>query len=348
MSEFENLLDELEAVFASNLGYFRSPEPRLAVGMYEQQAVPILECVVREARRLLDKQYRLSGDSKSVELVHYTSIDSLVSILGGVESLNGITRASRENPDCQRASARHDASSIRLYDTEHFNDPDEGQYLIRSLRLHETYQWLEPLAACHAYVASFIRASGDKRTGDDLVFWRTYGDNGAGCSITVPMPSQNVRCVLYGEEGTRHQGVVMYALLDRLDHIISEYELPGEIQVKLSATVWELLQPFLYMHKSRDYEYERECRFIVPFDNEFRDEVLFECEERFGGPPRIRHYIEKEELDARNILVSGSRVTLGPRVDQHRSAELLLETLLRRSRLQTQLRFSEISYREPQ
>lgn len=352
MDELQRLLDELGSVFDLYEGYFRTKE-RLTPVVFQDRVAPILRCVVRMTRRLLDQHYVLSAEetdtssvSASVELVHYTDLASLVSILGGTSTLNSYaavrgTRTNDKHPDAPR-----ETSTIRLYDTEHFNDPDEGEYTVRSLRLFEKYQWLERRNPGHAYIASFIRPNGNSDNRDNLVYWRTYGNDGEGCSIVVSVPKDSVRTVLYGRPGLSHIHNVAITVLDRLDRIVVKNKLKGEILSELSKAVWNMLLPALFLHKSDAYSYERECRFLEPWDYGLGEEVLFEYEEISGANPRIRHYIERAELDACQVLVSGTCITLGPRVEHRRSAKMLLERLLKTSGLQhTQVRFSEIAYR---
>lgn len=183
MQKLETLLDELETALTAEPRYFQSSES-FALAYFGVGVKPILKRVAAEVRRLLDQQYTLNHRDeeepvidRQVRLIHYTTIESLVSILGGTNSLNDHIRTRRTNPDDACESNGRETSSIRLYDTEHFNDPDEGKHLIRSLCLHEKYKWLDRLHAPTAYVASFIHANDSVQASDDLVYWRTYGND---------------------------------------------------------------------------------------------------------------------------------------------------------------------------
>ena len=107
----------------------------------------------------------------STTVVHYTRIEVVVDML--------------------MACIEEKPSYLRLYDTFHSNDPDEGKYLTRYLDPAIRDGLMEgPGNSTCAYVTSFIRpeseSQGDIRNVmDNLVFWRTYGDDGAGCSLTV-------------------------------------------------------------------------------------------------------------------------------------------------------------------
>ncbi len=352
MQNLKALLCDLETAFVRNMGYFQRTE-RLASVMFDAQVRPILKCIEKEAGGLLRQQYLLSDEDadtsssgSSVVLIHYTTIAALVSILGGAEAINRKEAISGSVPNDALSFAQREPSSIRLYDTEHSNDQDEGEYLVRSLRLYEKYDWIEDRQAHHAYVASFIQPNDNANVRDNLVYWRTYGNNGEGCSISISIHKDKVRKVLYGEEGMSYTCTVVSTLLNKMDHIVSECELSSGIRRVLSASIWKILSQVQYLHKSDAYDYERECRFVVPWEEKIRDDVLFEYEEMNDQSPRIRHYIECNALDAREVLQSGSCITLGPRVTHRGSVRLLIEALLRTSGLPTQVKFSEISYRE--
>ena len=352
MDELKQLLDELEEAFTADPRHFKRTD-RFAFGYFDEGVKPILSKVTKETRRLLDKQYSLSvaGSSSSggnglIDLVHYTTIESLVSILDGTNVTYKHTRFGSVNADDTRNANPRETSSIRLYDTEHFNDPDEGEYLIRSLSLHNKYAWLEARNTSHAYVASFIDARDKDSVRDNLVYWRTYGNGGQGCSIVLSIPRRHVRRVLYGQDGTRCTKAVIFLLLDKLDRIISKCKLVPALQTELSNFVWELLHPIRYLHKSDAYDYENECRVLVPWEDGLYGEVQFEYDASTCRTPLIRHYVERSELRASQVLLSGSCVTLGPRVSHRGSTRLLFETLLRALELPTEVRFSGIAYRE--
>ena len=350
MDELKRLLDELEAAFAADPRYFQGSD-QFALAYFKLELKPILACVVSEAIRLLDQRYTMNDEGPGgadsdgrVELVHYTTIDALVSILGGVDSLNDYQRIRREDPDHMHSSDPRATSSIRLYDAEHFNDPDEGEHVARTLGLHGKYEWLQNRRALQAYVASFIHASSVEKARDELVYWRAYGNDGYGCSISASIPRRIVRRVLYGRDGARQVEDVIFLVLDRLNSIIEKHRLKKGIHEELSRLVWKMLQPVLYLHKSHHYQYEHECRVVEILGSESNSALLFECERSTSGSPRIRHYVEHVGLDARSILVSGSCITLGPRVSYRESVRLLLEQLLRSSGLFTQVNYSEITY----
>ena len=112
--------------------------------------------------------------------------------------------------DMFRAKIRKEPSYLRMYDTFHSNDPEEGKYLIDRVgpsvreKLKENMGDTPPCA----YVASFIKPETERRsdidrTRDNLAFWRAYGDNGAGISLAVKMPADNLFAIEYGPEKTK-------------------------------------------------------------------------------------------------------------------------------------------------
>ena len=88
-----------------------------------------------------------------------------------------------------------------MYDTSHCNDPDEGNHLVRELSSNDGYRWLARESSVgHAYITSFVSGQDGIDMSDDLVFWRTYGKDGKGCSLTVAVRADLLRRVFYSEE----------------------------------------------------------------------------------------------------------------------------------------------------
>ena len=113
-------------------------------------------------------------------IVHYTSLDTLIAVLIGY--------------------SENDKTHLRMYDSFHLNDPEEGYYLTSDIDLPEE-------KASHAYVASFViphenkgQEFGDE---DNLTYWLAYGRGGEGCSIKIPMKHNHFKRVLYGQNEVR-------------------------------------------------------------------------------------------------------------------------------------------------
>ena len=154
---------------------------------------------------------------------------------------------------------RHLPPCFRLYDSVHLNDPTEGIHIADGFP--DKYDWLKKFEAHHAYIGSFIRRDGE-RPHDNLLFWRTYGRGGGGCSVSLIMPRGKLFRVLY-EPKDRDESlseillvmkILMDPLLGPLEALSREEE---ESVLKLLATaVWEGLGSIRYLYKGEPYAFE--------------------------------------------------------------------------------------------
>ena len=82
---------------------------------------PELSDVLKNLLDKIENRHRLEEyeGGKKIRVIHYTSISTLVSML-------------------QNASVDGRSASLRLYDSAHFNDPDEGKYFYRNLKAGAT------------------------------------------------------------------------------------------------------------------------------------------------------------------------------------------------------------------
>ena len=270
------------------------------------------------------------GEDKLV--VHYTSIAALVSML-------------------QDASKGNNKSFLRLYDSVHLNDPDEGNFFDRYSNLPEKYDWLGNKEVSHAYITSFLLPKSEEDMSNKLLFWRTYGEEGDGCSLSIPVPRCQLQKVLYGPESVELTVKELGSVLDLLDPLleIDKLSIRESIQKKLAETVWESLERVRYLHKNEAYEYENECRSVVAESNILeKDKIRFEEQDRNNSPGRIRHYYEREALEIKNLLITGSSIMLGPcvaRVAHPYNMEYYLKTLMRRANLYgPEIKTSKIPY----
>ena len=116
-------------------------------------------------------------------LVHYTCLDVVFSIL-------------------QAPVADDDTRpGLRLYDTVHANDPEEGIVLTKHWPRNSLWGWhiepsvVDPLsdtglrisAGSPAYTLSFVQSSVGKPMYDHLPFWKEYGSRCRGCSLAIPL-----------------------------------------------------------------------------------------------------------------------------------------------------------------
>ena len=297
--------------------------------------VPALGDVFKDLTSQIEERHML-GDNEVAEsnyVIHYTSITSLVSMLNRAADCDG-------------------KSSLRLYDSAHFNDPDEGNYFDRNLDLLKGNKLLATKSAPHAYIASFIVPDTEKDMSNNLVFWRTYGKEGRGCSLKLRVPSCHLRKVLYGRNHVRRTDQLLKSILDviydSLCPLMSIHVQPiAEVQEVLIRSVAGHVERLRYLYKSDAYDYERECRIAIPESEVDRDSICFEYEEQDNSAVRIRHYFEIHDLDVKDLLVTDSLITLGPCVPNPSNVRYYLETLLHKIGLYgTKVRVSKIPYRE--
>lgn len=326
----------LENAVNTGLEYCQKESDRLGITYVSESVVPPLKAVLKDVVKEIQENHMFRDNARDF-VIHYTSIAALLDML-------------------QSPSKDEEDSSLRLYDSVHFNDPNEGKYLERNLK--KQFSWLqdqnglEGQRRSHAYIASFIifnPEKDEKDMRDNLVFWRTYGYEGEGCSLLLHIPLRRLRKVLYGPNGTEQTGCMLRAVLDMLKPLvdIERQPLQQEIRSRLSAVVWQSLEEVRYLYKSEAYAYEKECRFVIPESAVCKDKICFEYQERNNYPGIVRHYCEDEILKISTVLGSGSSITLGPRVSDADNVRYCLETLIKRKKLPvSKINISEISYRK--
>lgn len=348
MSEAEENMEKLQKFVKAGPEYL---EKNLELGMryVTDRVVPVLKDVVKDLCHEIEERHKLDEPGGNENFViHYTSIGTLVSMLQ--QAAKNKQNAAKDE---QKSSKDEKTTSLRLYDSVHFNDPDEGNYFYRHLNLPKKYDWLGGKKESHAYIASFIISDTEGDMNDNLVFWRTYGKEGEGCSLRLRIPSGRLRRVLYGAVEVQKTGKRLCSVLDSLSPLVtvSKSSLKEKIQKvreKLAETVWESLARILYLYKSEAYAYECECRFVTHKSDIEEEKICFEYKEQNNSTPRIRHYYEDEDLAIKNILPSDSSITIGPCVPYRSDVINCLEILKRRAKIYgPEIKTSKISYRKP-
>ena len=359
MEKSEEVLEKLKMAVDGSQDYLESKN--LASEYVTNNVCPPLRealkilCIPIEEHHKVDE----AESEKDNIVIHYTSISALVSMLRGASKESEYKDKERETENKKHESdiMLDDKKSLwRLYDSVHLNDPDEGNYFARNLNLPKKYDWLKKEDVSHAYIASFILPNSDSREdmSDNLVFWRTYGREGEGCSLSLPIPRHRLQKVLYGTKGVKSAvGILRPALdflLDSLEPLVRIREQPLRKNVReiLAGVVWESLERFRYLYKSEAYRYEKECRFVIAESDIInKNKIFFEDENLNNSPIRIRHYYEHENLDIRELLATGSSITLGPRVPHANNVCYFLNTLRERAGLVAQeIKISKIPYRK--
>lgn len=288
--------------------------------------VPKLKEVMGEICGEISQRHMIEQEEngESIFVTHYTNIGTLFSML-------------------QRA-AKGEIASLRLYDSLHFNDPDEGYYFLRNLLTGHDWLRVDRGYSSHAYIVSFVApsANSEKDSNDDLVFWRTYGREGEGCSLTVSVPKSRLRRVSYDAEEAKGAAEELLPALHTVKQLAS---VNSEVRETLARAFWESLKGIQFLYKSEAYDYENEFRFIVSDSDVDENDICFEY--RDISPVNIRHYCEHEDLAVEKMFISESTITIGPCVLNYDDLRHVLGILTRRAELYGVRIFqSKISYRK--
>ena len=292
-----------------------------------------------------------------LHLVHYTTLETLTSMLGVVataaEKYPLATRVPTGGADEHGSSVGH----LRLYDTFSSNDPNEGGFFINAAdalgRFRRRYKAVWCLftdrSALPAYQTSLTYV-GDAAEADNLMFWRTYGKDGTGCALVFPMTcfegQSNLFRVRYGESAVA-------TCLDTLTELLEKYgEVPGAPAFSNISKLEELPKPFVnvlsplvYLYKSQAYEYEKEARIVIPF-SDVENGLYLQGSSVARMLVAWRHFAELPGLQVGRLFVSGSRIILGPTVESAANVQFVLKRLLLQRRLYgPQVEQSAISYR---
>ena len=297
-----------------------------------QNVVPLLNNFLQARLPGVDKNHVLGASVR--DIIHYTSLDRLISMI-----------------------LKHDKSQpsfLRMYDSFHLNDPQEGQYLARFVDAPDN--WFQVENASHAYIASFVvpdrcedQGQGDH---DNLKYWLAYGRGGKGCSIRFRVNHQRFRKVLYGEDkAARTIGDLnLQRIVNSLSPLTSHPEPKWRSLSRrvVAECVWGNLASIRYLYKDEAYGYEQECRLVEAARDVPRDDVHFEQVGSADQLDTVRHYYHDCDLRVDQILASGTIITLGPLVSRPHSMVYYLESLLERGRLsKLSVEISKIPYQEP-
>ena len=180
---------------------------------------------------------------------------------------------------------------------------------------------------------------------NELVFWRTYGDEGAGCSLTMVVETKLLRRVFYGEGQVEPTRFLLLPVLDVLQPVAERYE---SLRKEISDTIWRRLEAVRFLYKNLVYDFEKECRLVLTTDSPGydQDRVRFEPRHDGGGLSRVKHFYEMDELALKSTMTSGSKLVLGPCVPDQYSVELYLKHLQRQARISDfRIEASDIPYR---
>lgn len=351
MNKTEGTMEDLQRGVKAGREYF-DKHGDLDWGYVERFVIRPLDDVLQNLCLEIEERHKVDDPEvgkdpevgENIDVIHYTSIGTLVSMLQQ-EAKNRENKAKDE----QESSKDEQNVSLRLYDSVHFNDPDEGKYFYRNLNLQKKYDWLGEKKESHAYIASFIFPA-TKKNSDNLGFWCIYGKDGEGCSLKLRIPRDRLRQVLYGANEVKCTGKDLRPVLKAIHPLVSirKRVLKEKVREVLAEVIWKSLERICYLYKSEAYEYESECRFVIPeLEIVDKDKICFEYQEQ-NNSPLIRHYCEDDDLKVENILTTGSLITLGSRVPYPYNMSYYLGNLLRKAGLfGPEIKISKIPYRKP-
>ena len=307
-------IDQLKALCTAGLERLKR-HGSVSSEYVEGMILPELGNVMGEITSRIEKRHRIPSAAENVTMLvtHYTSLSTATSMLR--ELANG------QDP------------VLRLYDTTHCNDPGEGYHLVRELSSNDGYLWLaRESSAGHAYITSFVGGRDGMDMSDNLVFWRTYGNDGKGCSMTVAVRANLLRKVFYSGNDIEPTKQMLLPVLDAVAPLARADEKCAKL---ISGAFWKHLEGVRYLYKDEAYHHEDEHRIAIPAASSEIDpnRIQFQPHEPGGPSVEVRHYYEIDGLALGQILSSGSRFILGPAAKDSYSVCLYLNDLKRRALL---------------
>ena len=305
--------------------------------------------------------------NKTSAVVHYTSLQTLFSMLHG--SAERSRRRSPADPGADPHPPRRaptdfgadadppaktpsnqelptDRRYLRLYDCANLNDPLEGAYFLKELvGTQDTLPVLEHVVQVPAYIASFVTPNqnatngDDNKAGDNLVFWRLYGQEGRGCSISIPVErftsgqcGATLQKVIYERGNAASHARRLRPVMECLDAIVeaANKNRRRDLERQIAATLLECLGEIPYLYKSSAYSYEEECRIVaMEADLESHGGIRYDFEARPGQCGRLRMYGQHQCLRLTNILATDTVITLGPSIPNVDYVQYAIEQLLK-------------------
>lgn len=268
-------------------------------------------------------KHRVSPEDVSNGIAHYTDSGALASMLSG--------------------GASDGRNAVRLSSTVYVNDPTEGQ----RLREFRPANGANPLAALYKGVKNPDALSWQGRDfqvfiacfslqTDSLNLWRFYGRNGTGFSIVSPMPVFDaesrdgmlrgpwsktkpvagklaLHLVCYSDEHVRDTLSELEEALRPLGEVLKHTG--RERATRLQELAIAVMGDLLYLYKDAQYADEKEVRAIQARTLGDPEIKTFQP----GGKAYSRLYLETGALFFRE---AGSKIIIGPKVDEADSVEL--------------------------
>jgi len=289
-------------------------------GRFREAISPLSEIlrldVARHKKERLQKTEKETN--KRLHLAHYTSVETVFSILQRKGETDGF---------------------LRLYDAFYLNDPKEGNHLRDFFA--EDYEWLSDVEDTEAFICSFV--GWNEGCEDELMYWQSYGKRGLGCSILLSeyfSTAGTLYPVSYGPKGVDDAKRKFRKYLELGNNLINKCT--KEEQNGFATEFWKAFDEIKFMYKDVAYEYEREYRMVrIAKPGE---KIEYDLK---GEGPYLRKYIEDERLEVGKVLASGSKVTIGPAVRKANHLSKNLEKLAKkRGIFGSRFTSSDISYQK--
>ena len=299
--------------------------------------IPRLNDVFRARFVQIEECHDLGASEENAkEIIHYTSLDTLICLLHDWK--------------------KDQESFLRMYDSFHLNDPEEGRYFTSSVNLTDEFRWLMEERPSHAYVASFVipEDNKDQELGDEdnLQYWLAYGQQGIGCSIRFPVRHNRFQRVLYGKQSVNRamERLDLQSICNCLEPLTKSTvrSFRDAARRKLAETVWMKLARIRYLYKDEAYRYEQECRLVRSELDVPEGDVLFDPVGQPASSHRFRHYYHHDDLKIDSLLATDSVITLGPLVPRPDNMKYYITTLLKKGNLSgPKIEISKIPYQGP-
>lgn len=285
-----------------------------------------------------------AGSSSQLYLAHYTSLQAIVSMLQAADG------------------------GLRLSDSSTMNDPEEGRATVEGRTIlnllddewgKESWLWQRYSAA---NVCCFVGIDRTSETtidaGDDLLFWRLYGNDCRGVSITIPshvskklVSDSIVDRVAYADSPAMDIEVAKFAsLLKDVNDLRVRAQNAGkwsEISSSILPTCDKLFKQ-RFLRKRSHYRMEREYRAVAFISEDDAEDTRYSLRGEHVQGGLVRKYVQIRELSCDAILSTGSRITIGSNVLEHDDAKEAIERLLPSSTVSpaaVSLGVSKIPYR---
>ena len=284
------------------------------------------------------------GDEVSLNFAHYTSLEAMVSML---QSQDG---------------------GLRLSDTSTMNDPEEGcatsegSFIAHSLRTklsEESWVW-KRYGAAHVCCFVGIECT-DGRTinaGDDLLFWRLYGSDCRGVSITIPPRSSRdlvesavIGKITYADESPIQMNLSAFETFAMDLEELHTQALDAGVWAKIGPKVLVACDPLFrqrFLQKRSHYKMEQEYRAVAFLSEDDADNTRYAIRGRHVQYGRVRQFVQIPELRCMSILITDSQITIGSNVPEPDKARNYLLELVKGSATipsAVSIRVSKVLYR---